>query len=270
MAEARRVVKVWDVGGSKKSEQLQRMAEERVLHFILLHQMASQQGVRPSPQEVEAERRRRWGSSANQTCGIGVQNRIESELMVERLRQYLTRHIPRPSRREVEEYYAMHQAQFHQPERVLAAHIVCLVDSPSQKETALARLQQAESELQKGGPFGAVADRHSDCRGSGGQLGWIARGEMIQEFESVVFGLGKGERSEIFSTIFGLHIATKQDARAAGTQPLEEIRSGLARSLYENRRQSAIHQIMAQVMRQSSIHVVEGSDRSVPSGEKSQ
>ena len=247
---------------------LQRAAEERVLHFTLLHQMALQEGTRPSPQEVESERRRRWGSSANQTCGIGVQNRIESELMVERLRQHLTRHIPRPSRLEVEEYYASHRTQFHLPERVLAAHIVCLVESPSQQKAALEKLNQAELELGRGRAFGAVADRYSDCRGSGGQLGWITRGEMIEEFESAVFDLKKGERSGIFSTVFGLHIAMKHDARPAGIQAFEEIRSDLARSLHENRRQSAINQIMAQAIRQSSIQIVEGSDRTVAEGEK--
>lgn len=251
-------------------DSLQRIAEERVLHFTLLHQIAVQQGLRPSPQEVESERKRRWGSSANQTCGIGVQNRIESELMVERLRQHLTRHIPRPSRREVEEYYATHRTQFHQPERVLAAHIVCLVDGPPQEKIALQRLQQAESELQGDRSFGAVADRHSDCRGSGGQLGWIIRGEMVEEFDSVIFGLKKGQRSEIFTTVFGFHIAMKQDARAAGIQPLAEVRSDLARNIYETRRRAAISHIVAQAIRQSQIQVIDEPVRSVAQGEKTQ
>lgn len=249
---------------------IERAAEERVLHFTLLHQMALQEGLRPSPQEVESERKRRWGSSANTTCGIGVQNKMESDLMVERIRQHLTRHIPRPSRREVEQYYASRREQFRQPERILAAHIVCLVDNPSGEEPALERLEQAEAELKKGRPFGAVADRHSDCRGSGGQLGWIARGEMVEEFESVVFSLKKRECSGIFATVFGLHIATKQDGRPAGVQPLEEIRSELARTLYDRKRQSAIRDAVAQAIRSSRIEVAGESDRSIAEGEKKQ
>ena len=237
-------------------EILQRTANERVVYRTLLRQMALQSDITVLPKEVEQERRRRWGSSTNTTCGIGVSQAIHADLQMERFCASLTRHVSRPTRMEVEQFYLANSEKFYQPERVHAAHIVRNIGAPAAELSALAALMSAQSELNAGKSFARVADRYSDCGGVGGSLGWIVRGEMVEEFDEVVFSLKKGERSGIFRTVFGHHIATVLDRKPAGVSPLEEIRLSLSRSLFEGRKQTAIERVVEQAMRRSQITVV--------------
>jgi len=243
-----------------EAEMLQHIAEQRVIHRVLLRQMALREGIQISDVEVETERRRRWGSSTNAICGTGVQQSFRDELLVARMCDRLTKHVPRPTRLEVERFYQANREKFYRPDRVHAAHIIRNVDRPEAEGEARAALEAAEVELAAGKPFAKVANRYSDCQGAGGDLGWITRGEMVDEFDDVVFALKRGERSPIFRTVFGLHIATVLDRRAAGAQPLDEIRHSLALSLFEGRRQNEIDRVLTHAMRQSQIQVAPAGD----------
>lgn len=251
---------VQDAVSQHRREMLQHVAEQRVIHRVLLRQMALQEGFQISEAEVEAERRRRWGSSNNAICGTGVLQSFRAELLIARMCEKLTRHVPRPTRMEVDHFYRAHPEKFYQPERVHAAHIIRNVDHPEAESGARATLEVAETELATGKPFAKVANRYSDCRGSGGSLGWIVRGQMVDEFDDVVFALKRGERSPIFQTVFGLHIATVLEKRSAGVEPLEEIRHSLALSLLEGRRQSEIDRVLTQAVRHSQIQAASAGD----------
>ena len=133
------------------------------------------------------------------------------------------------------------------------SHIVKNVEGPGDEAAAREVIAKAEQELIAGKSFAKVADLYSDCAGSGGAIGWIARGEMVEEFEEVVFALKKGERSPRFRSVFGWHIATVTGRKAAATQPLEEIRMELARGIHEARRYDAITAAVAGVARRSRI-----------------
>jgi peptidyl-prolyl cis-trans isomerase C len=165
----------------------------------------------------------------------------------------LTKHVLRPSRADVERFYKSNLGKFYQPERVQVSHIVKNVDEPGAEVAAREAIAKAEEELVAGRPFAKAAELYSDCKGTGGGIGWITRGEMVEEFEEVVFALKKSERSPIFRSVFGWHIATVTDRRAAGTQPLESVRMELARGIYEARRYDAIAAAVAAVAKRSTI-----------------
>ena len=250
-----------DSEGYLRIEVLQREAERRVLHRILFRQMALREDYRISDEELQAERLRCWPDAGNRICGAEVVEALRVNILVRHLRGKLTKHVPRPTRLEVERFYRTHLERFHQPERILASHIIRNVDRLDNEPQARAILEVAETELASGKPFAKVADLYSDCRGMGGSLGWIARGEMVDEFDDIVFPLKKGERSPIFRTVFGLHIATVLGRKSAGTQPLEEIRHPIALSLLEGRREKAIEDILTDAMSRSQITVVPAGDR---------
>lgn len=240
-------------GDQTPVELLRHTAEERVIQRTLLRQMAVHAGVSVSGEEIEIERRRRWGSSNNSICGAGIIAALQADLLIGKMSAQLTKHVLRPSRLDVERFYKSNLAKFYQSERVQVSHIVKNVEEPSAEVAAREVIAKAEQELVAGKPFAKVAELYSDCKGSGGGIGWIARGEMVEEFEEVVFALKKGERSPIFRSVFGWHIATVTGKKAAGTRPLEEVRMELARGIYEARRYDAITAAVADVARRSSI-----------------
>lgn len=69
--------------------------------------------------------------------------------------------------------------------------------------------QDLKSQIEKGADFGALAKQHSSCPSgkSGGSLGTFGKGDMVPEFDKVVFGtLPIGAVSEPVKTQFGFHL----------------------------------------------------------------
>ena len=84
--------------------------------------------------------------------------------------------------------------------KVRASHILC--EKQSKCLLALQRINAGED-------FKKVALELSECpsKKKGGDLGFFARGQMVKQFEDVVFRLQPGEMtSEPIKTGFGWHI----------------------------------------------------------------
>jgi len=83
--------------------------------------------------------------------------------------------------------------------KVTASHI--LVES---EEVANQLLEQVTS----GESFARLAQEHSKCPSgkNGGNLGAFGRGQMVQPFEDVAFGLEPGSVTGPIKTQFGYHL----------------------------------------------------------------
>lgn len=83
--------------------------------------------------------------------------------------------------------------------RATARHI--LVDSE-------ARCNELKAEIQNGADFAALARQHSSCPSSrdGGNLGTFGPGQMVREFDQVVFSAPVGEVQGPVKTQFGYHL----------------------------------------------------------------
>lgn len=165
-----------------------------------------------------------------------------AQLRMENLIARITAHASPPRHKDVVEYYRKHREDFREPERIRAAHIVRNVDENHAESAARAAIERARDELAKGRPFAEVADELSDCPGKGGALDRFTRGEMVPEFEDVVFALGVGEVSGIFRTEFGFHIATVLERLPAGISPLEAVMERIETVLLEEKKAKRLHQ----------------------------
>ena len=178
---------------------------------------------------------------------------LEVQLRVERFTSRLTSKLVPPRPKEVSEYYRQRREEFTAPELIRAAHIVKNVDEQNAEEAVLPQIQAIEAELNQGADFAEVADRLSDCPGRGGDLGYFARGQMVEEFDNVIFGLQPGQRSVIFRTPFGFHIATVLDRKAAGPQPFEEVKGMIEKLLYDQKKQRRVEQYLDRLRAEADI-----------------
>ncbi len=102
-----------------------------------------------------------------------------------------------------------------------AQHI--LLQSPEDKAAAKARLESIKQEIDAGASFSELAKKYSQDAGSaaeGGDLGWVALGEMVKPFEQILFSMERDSVSKIVETQFGYHLIKLNDVRSETIEPL--------------------------------------------------
>ncbi|MEE3228492.1 MAG: peptidylprolyl isomerase [Chloroflexota bacterium] len=94
------------------------------------------------------------------------------------------------------------EQDYPEEEQVHVKHILLSLDNLDAASSILARALEDED-------FDELAMQFSDDESNaniGGDLGWIARGQMVNSFEQVIFEAEKGVAGELVATQFGLHI----------------------------------------------------------------
>lgn len=163
---------------------------------------------------------------------------------------------------EIKEYFEQHTSEFARPEGVSLAQI--LVSTEEKKEEELPALRKrAEEALDKargGGNFADLAREYSsDATATrGGEIGFIEKGSMSPELESVVDKLQKNEVSPIIETRFGYMILKLLDRSTGGEPQLAEVESRVHERLYLQRVQPALRAFLTQLRTESFIHVKSG------------
>ena len=187
----------------------------------------------------------RQAAMTDPELGAGVlPEQEEVAQRVARLVAKLTVKVPAPKKKEVTDYYRKNRARFYAPEMVHAGHIVKNVDERMDESGALEAIRAIEQELLNGKSFEEVADQRSDCPGNGGDLGFFPRGRMVQEFDDVVFSMKAGERSPIFRSPFGFHIAKVYGRKAEGVRDLTEVRGEIEELLTRRSKEECIEQFV--------------------------
>lgn len=175
------------------------------------------------------------------------------DLRVEEFIAKLTAGVSQPSKREISDFYHKFRDRFYVPEMVRAAHIVRNVDERNDEQKARDAITKAKLELAKGRTFEQVADEWSDCPAGGGNLGWFTRGQMVDEFEAVVFDLDTGQISEVFRSAFGFHIAKLYERTPARFSSLNEVRQKIKETILNQRRQEALEHFVDRLRSRAEI-----------------
>lgn len=90
-------------------------------------------------------------------------------------------------------------------------------DGAEDRAAAKIKIQALQQELENGADFSALAIKHSQDQGSatgGGDLGWVALGDMVKPFEQALYDMEKGSVSNIVETQFGYHLIKLDDVRS--------------------------------------------------------
>src|SRR5204862_418198 len=95
-------------------------------------------------------------------------------------------------------------------------HILLRAREGLSEAEARQRLEGLRQRIVGGSDFGELAKQHSeDASGAkGGDLGWIAAGDTVPEFERVMNGLKDGEVSPPVQTPFGWHLVQVIERRS--------------------------------------------------------
>ncbi len=155
--------------------------------------------------------------------------------------------FPQPvSDQEVEAYYTEHSSEFEQPRRVHVAHVLVRVPPVGGSEAenkSKAKVEAVIKRAQAGEDFAKLAKEVSEDTanaGQGGDLGFVAPGDLMPQFEQPAFALKKGEVSPApVRTPLGYHAIKVLDSREGGKTPLKEAAAKIKDKLSVERSDSA-------------------------------
>lgn len=132
----------------------------------------------------------------------------------------LTQSVTPPSDSEILEFYNQNSSEFRIPEQVSIRQI--LVRDRETAETVVAKLRA-------GGDFAKLSVEHSTAPNAdrGGEIGFVARGQLPKIFEDVIFRLEPGQFSPIVEADANFHIFLVEEHAPTRTIPIEEVRSAI-------------------------------------------
>lgn len=168
--------------------------------------------------------------------------------------------------KEVRGYYDQMQSQLNGHDLRLPAHIFLRVSqkgSVEEQQIKKARIDSIYNALKQGASFEELAKKHSEEQQTavrGGELTWFGPGQLVPEFENVMYALNKGEMSEPFLSTYGYHIVRLNDCKQL--ESYEELRPQIAQFL-ENRglRDHLAQQVSDSLARQGGISIEELMDK---------
>jgi peptidyl-prolyl cis-trans isomerase C len=244
--------------------QLKDWSKENVIERVLLRQEAARRAPQISKEEINERLTALLpppGDPDNCEAGAtragvdqeAMKAEILAQIQMERLVQDVGEKAPKPKKQELLDFYQANRARFAVPPMLHASHIVKNVNDTVDEATAQTAIAVAEAELAAGGAFAEVADRHSDCAGQGGSLGWFPLGEMVEEFETAVLALEPGQTSPVFRSVFGFHIAQLHDRRPEGVRPFNDVKDEIEGTLQAEKRERALEAFVDQLKEKAVV-----------------
>jgi len=149
-------------------------------------------------------------------------------------------------------YYAAHKQDW---DEVKARHILIRMQGsrvPVREghkeltdEQALAKAKEVRAKIVAGAKFEEQAKLESDDTGSGdngGDLGTFGAGQMVPEFDEVVFKAPIGQVTEPIKTAYGYHLILVEERKS---KPFEEARADIEQKIRPEMGQKAIEGLKA-------------------------
>ena len=251
-----------DQSPQERETQLMNWSKENVIERVLLRQEARSVGQDIPPSEVDAtfaklkeqyDKPEDLHKEFNADSDEKIKEMIELQMRVERKINDIHTGVPEPSEEEVRAFYEEHKERFKSDEQIRVAHIVKYVNWQTDEATAHAAISRAHEEIRGGAAFEAVVDKYTDCGDSGGDLGYVAKGQMVEEFEDAVFNLNVGQISDVFRTRFGFHIAKVYDRKPPAIPELKDIRKQLVDQAHEQKKEQALGAYLDQLRSRATV-----------------
>ncbi len=162
--------------------------------------------------------------------------------------------------RKISKYYHAYQKKFWEEGKFKVRHILILSDkeaSSDDKMESYKHINGILSEIKNGKDFADAAVEYSEdvSASSGGDVGYIEKGNMVPEFEKVVFSLKEGEISNVVETKFGFHIIKVDEIRPGRTLPLNEVKDKIKNILSAEKQKSAYDAWMKELRETAFIEI---------------
>jgi parvulin-like peptidyl-prolyl isomerase len=159
-------------------------------------------------------------------------------------------------------YYRDNTARFLMPEQVRVSLITIGVDPSATKlewERARKKADGVARRIATGTSFDALAREVSTdaSKAKGGDLGFVHRGQLIDEFERALKGLAPGKVTPVIQTIYGFHLLRLVETRPAAQKSFADMKATIVRDLTETRCKAASADWSKRLRAAARVEIVE-------------
>jgi parvulin-like peptidyl-prolyl isomerase len=213
---------------------------QRAIDEYLVLEYGRETGVEVTDQELEGEIRQitaDYGKEGFQEMLLrqyvdfqGWKDKLREQILIRKILEEVTGSAAPSSYEEIKTYYQDHQAEFTLPAMVKFRQVV--TSTLEEAETVVRALKAGER-------FSDLAMRYSTApeAASGGEVAWVAAGQLEESMEKAVFALKIGEISPVVKTPYGYHVFELVAVRPEGPRPLPEVMADIETRLSEQKRE---------------------------------
>lgn len=282
----RRVAAVQRSGENATSVQLRRKVLDEMIQEKLLEEKARELTVSATDAEVEeaVERvKRQYNLATDAEFDAALaQSNLNREDLKHQVRETIT--MQKLVGREVTskldmsddvlrlEYERQKETLYKTPEQARVSEIVIrfAAEDPEARAAAAARIEEARAKVTAGTAFGEVAKEYSqgNARDRGGDLGTVARGELLPALDAAVFVQPPQEHPAPVLLPGSMHLFHVTDRKAAGYRPFAEVREDLKKRLGENLYDKRFEEYVERLRREAFVKVYDKDLAAAESAEK--
>lgn len=251
-----------DQNAQEQKAQLLDWSKENVIEMVLIRQEAKTNGAPISKDDLDSvftKTKEQYADTEQfykdfeTDDEAKIKETIRTQIQVERKLEDICKDLPGPSKEDIDKFYDQNKEQFKSPEQIKVSHIIKHINWQADEAAAENVIKKALDELKKGEVFETLAQKYSDCPENGGDLGYITRGKMVEEFEDVVFNLAVGQASGVFRTRFGFHIAKLYDRKPPALTELKEVKDQIVNALQEQAKSKTIDDFIDKLKSKAKI-----------------
>lgn len=158
---------------------------------------------------------------------------------------------------EIAKYYEEHRPEFKREEKYKVSHILIKAADDISFELAKVEIDDIYNKLKQGYDFSELAKEYSQGpnKETGGDMGYISRGEMLEELDQVIFSLKPGEFSEPVKSKIGYHILKVEDISNSGYFSLEEAKGDIENFLFQQKLKEKLDEWVSELKSKAYISI---------------
>ncbi|MCE5210751.1 MAG: peptidylprolyl isomerase [Deltaproteobacteria bacterium] len=190
----------------------------------------------------------------------GVKKDIRSQIVRMRLlrREVKDKIIVTDS--EIGAYYNEHRQEYEGKESVRMKQLLLMVPPGADKNVKMKirnNALQLRELIMKGESFDLLAVKYSQgpAAAQGGDVGFIEKGTIIPEVETVAFNLPLNQVSEVIESNVGFHIIKVVDKKGAGLKPIAMVREEIKAKIEEEKLDKKFAEWISSVRAKSHIEI---------------
>lgn len=190
----------------------------------------------------------------------GVKKDIRSQIVRMRLlrREVKDKIIVTDS--EIGAYYNEHRQEYEGKESVRMKQLLLVVPPGADKNVKMKirnNALQLRELIMKGESFDLLAVKYSQgpAAAQGGDVGFIEKGTIIPEVETVAFNLPLNQVSEVIESNVGFHIIKVVDKKGAGLKPIAMVREEIKAKIEEEKLDKKFAEWISSVRAKSHIEI---------------